>query len=126
MMETILDYFLKLLPWIAVLALPIGYWKQVLHIHHHKEVRDLNPSAFILFLIAYISLGIEAVIIDSDVFLWKNILVSIPTIVIIWQIFRYKDSQWVEYDDIKEKAGKAKSLNKRINMKGKEEEDSKD
>ena len=126
MWETILDYFLKLLPWIAVLALPLGYWKQVWHIHLHKEVRDLNPSAFILFLIAYISLGIEAFIIDSDVFLWKNILVSIPTIVIIWQIFRYKGSKWVEYDDIKEKADKAKSLNKRINIKGKEEDNKND
>ena len=123
MMELVLSYFLKILPWIAVLALPLGYWKQVWHIHKHKEVRDLNPTAFILFLVAYISLGVEAIVIKSDVFLWKNILVSIPTVVIIWQIFKYKGSKWVEYDGMKENAEKTKALNKRINLKSKDKED---
>lgn len=123
-----LEKFLAIIPWIAVVALPLGYWKQVWHIYKHKETRDLDLGAFILFLIAYISLAIEAYAIASRVFLWKNILVLIPTLVIIIQIIYYKNSTWKdeEYEKFKDNAEKNRKLNKNINIKGrKEDEDSK-
>lgn len=127
-MEKFFEIFLSIIPWIAVVALPLGYWKQVWHIHKHREVRDLNLTAFILFLIAYISLGIEAFAIISEVFIWKNILVAIPTIVIIWQIYKYKNSTWIddEYRKMKEKNQDKKSLNKRINLRDKDKKEDED
>ena len=87
-------YLIKLLPWIAVVCLPLGYWKQVWHIHVHKEVRDLSLSSYILFAVAYLLLGIEGYVIDSTLFLIKNILVGIPTLVIIGQIIYHKSDEW--------------------------------
>ena len=77
---------LTILSWVAVVCLPIGYWKQVYHIHIHKEVRDLNLGSYVFFAIAYLFLGMEAYAIDSMVFLVKNLLVIIPTGVLIYQI----------------------------------------
>lgn len=124
-----IEKILAIIPWIAVVALPVGYWKQVWHIYKHKETRDLDLGAFVLFLIAYISLAIEAYAIASKVFLWKNVLVIIPTLVIIIQIIHYKNSTWKdddEYEKFKDNAEKNRKLNKNINIKGrKEDEDSK-
>lgn len=114
---------LKIIPWIAVVSLPLGYWKQALHIYKHKETRDLDLGAFILFLISYISLAIEAYSIASKVFLWKNLLVIIPTIIIILQILYYKGSTWKEYEKIKENQENNKNLNKRINIKASSQKD---
>ena len=119
-----LEKILAIIPWVAVIALPLGYWKQVYHIYKHKETRDLSIVAFCLFLIAYVALSIEAYLISSKVFLWKNILVFIPTVVIIFQIIYYKNSTWQddgEYKAFKENAEKNKKLNKNINVKGKKE-----
>lgn len=84
----------EVIPWIAVILLPLGYWKQVWHIHIHKEVRDLNLGSYVLFAFAYMALGFESVLIGSEVFLIKNILVGIPTIIIIIQILIHKEDKW--------------------------------
>ena len=89
-----MDLFLKIIPWIAVVFLPLGYWKQVWHIHKHKEVRDLNLGSYILFAIAYMVLGIESVMVDSCIFLMKNILVAIPTLIITFQIIVHREDKW--------------------------------
>ena len=114
---------LSILSWVAVICLPIGYWKQVWHIHKHKEVRDLNLGSYIFFAIAYLFLGAEAYAIDSYVFLAKNALVIIPTGVLIYQIIVHRKDKWEdgEYSRMAEKSNCPKHLHlhKRINIKSK-------
>ena len=114
---------LELLSWVAVICLPIGYWKQVYHIHIHKEVRDLSLSSYIFFAVAYILLGVEAYAINSTVFLVKNLLVIVPTGVLIYQIIVHRKDKWVD-DDYTKMAEKSsdpqhKQMHKRINAKSK-------
>lgn len=109
-------------PWIAAFCLTIGYWKQVYHIHKHKEVRDLNLSSYILFAISYFFLGIESYNINSMVFLVKNLLVGVPTIIIIFQIIYHKGEKWVgdnEYERMAQQSKCPKNLqmHRRINMR---------
>lgn len=112
---------IKILSWAAVILLPLGYWKQVWHIYKHKEVRDLNLFSYILFAMAYLFLGIEAYSINSQLFLIKNIMVLVPTIVLIYQIIIHKDDDWVdnEYERMAERnsCSKHQLMNRRINAK---------
>jgi uncharacterized protein with PQ loop repeat len=80
--------------WLAAIFLSIGYWLQVYRIHKHKEVRDLSIHSYVFFAIAYVLLGIEGWQIESTLFLVKNILVLVPTCIIIWQIYCHKDDKW--------------------------------
>ena len=86
---------LNIATWLSAGMLSLGYWLQIYKIHKHKEVRDLSLSSYILFAVAYILLGIEANNIDSTLFLVKNVLVLIPTVVIISQIIYHKNDNWV-------------------------------
>ena len=88
--------FMDIAPWLAVLFLSLGYWTQIWHIHKHKEVRDLDVRSYGLFAGSYILLGLEAWHISSTLFLVKNILVLIPTLIIIAQIFYHKADKWVD------------------------------
>lgn len=113
---------LTILSWIAVVFLPLGYWKQVWHIHKHKEVRDLNLGSYIFFAIAYLFLGIEAYAIDSMIFLVKNILVIVPTGVLIYQIITHSKDKWVDdYEKMSVKIADptVKQMHRRINIKAK-------
>ena len=114
---------LTIMSWIAVVCLPLGYWKQVYHIHVHKEVRDLSLGSYIFFAIAYLFLGIEAYAINSTVFLVKNMLVIIPTGVLIYQIIVHRKDKWVEddYGKMAEKSNcpKHQLMHRRINVKTK-------
>ena len=80
--------------WTAAILLAMGYWLQVWRIHVHKEVRDISLPSYILFTIAYMLFGAEAYSINSTLFFWKNILVLVPTIVIIFQVVKHKDDSW--------------------------------
>jgi len=115
--------FLEILSWVAVICLPIGYWKQVYHIHIHKEVRDLSLGSYIFFAIAYVLLGIEAYAINSTVFLVKNLLVIVPTGVLIYQIIVHRTDKWVDcdYEKMAEKSKdpKHKLMHRRISTKSK-------
>jgi len=82
--------------YLAAVALSVGYWLQVWRIHVHKEVRDLSANSYVLFAVAYMLLGIEAVQIDSLLFIIKNGLVLVPTLVIIYQINYHKNDKWTD------------------------------
>lgn len=113
---------LTIISWIAVILLPLGYWKQVWHIHKHKEVRDLNLGSYIFFAVAYFFLGIEAYAIDSMIFLVKNLLVIVPTGVLIYQIITHSKDKWVDdYEKMSEVQSNptVQQMNRRINMKAK-------
>lgn len=86
--------FLSAGSWIAAGFLSVGYWLQVYRIHVHKEVRDLSAPSYVLFTFAYLLLGIEGYKINSMVFLVKNILVIIPTITIVFQIYYHQNDTW--------------------------------
>lgn len=115
--------FVSFLSWAAVVILPLGYWKQVWHIHKHKEVRDLSLSSYIFFATAYLFLGIESYYINSLLFLIKNLLVMIPTLVLIYQIIVHRDDKWddCEYERMAERAScpKHQQIHRRINLKSK-------
>ena len=87
------------LPWVAVLILNAGYWLQIYKIHVHKEVRDLAVSSYIMFDLAYGILAYEAYVIDSQVFLIKNILTATSTTILIAMIWYHKDDEWHDDED---------------------------
>jgi len=86
--------FLSGAAWVAAVVLSAGYWIQIYKIHKHKEVRDLSIHSYVLFAVGYLLLGMEAYSINATVFVVKNILVLIPTIVIILQIRHHRDDKW--------------------------------
>ena len=91
------ELLLAILPWIAIVVLNAGYWTQIYKIYKHREVRDLSYVSFLLFDISYIILAYESYMIESYVFLIKNILTTISSSVIIFLIFIHKDDEW--HDD---------------------------
>lgn len=115
---------LEILSWVAVIGLPVGYWKQVYHIHVHKEVRDLNLISHILFVISFSILATQAFIIESYLFFFKNLLVLVPVSVLTGQIIYHKNDKWEDgkdYDDFARNVKENRFLNmhKRINIKTK-------
>lgn len=121
-LSSLFQYFIKLLPWLAILFLSLGYWKQIWHIHIHKEVRDFNIKSYIYFMVAYIALCLEAYSIDSLVFIWKNIILTIQTGILIYQIKTHQGDKWrglEEYKQMKHRASTKESImmHKKINLK---------
>ena len=53
-------------------------------------------------IIAYVLLGIESYAINSVLFFIKNLLVLIPTVIIIGQIVYHKDDEYVKGEEIKD------------------------
>lgn len=90
---------LDILPWLAIIILNAGYWVQIYKIHKHKEVRDLSITSFLLFDLAYMILAYESYLINSNVFLVKNILTGISTFIIISLIYIHQDDEWHDDDD---------------------------
>ena len=65
----------------------------------HKEVRDLSIAFYGLYLLGISMLLVQAVADDSTIFMYKQIFVLIPTVIIIGQIFYHKKDHWHNEDD---------------------------
>ncbi len=91
--------FLDIISWIAILILSVGYWFQIYRIHVHKEVRDISLLYNILLAIGFGILGFTAYFERSIIFLSKQILTTIPVLVIIGQVLYHKGDRWHERDD---------------------------
>jgi uncharacterized protein with PQ loop repeat len=86
--------FIDIISWIAILILSISYWFQIYKIHIHKEVRDISLTFNILLAIGFSILAVTAYQERSVIFLSKQILTTIPVLIIICQIFYHKNDRW--------------------------------
>jgi len=84
---------ITILSWAAIIILSVGYWFQIWKIHVHKEVRDLSLAYNILLAIGFGILAITALQEGSFIFLVKQIMTTIP-VVIIFQILYHKNDHW--------------------------------
>lgn len=91
--------FLKVISWIAIALLSISYWFQIYKIHVHKEVRDISLSYNILLAIGFLILAFTAYYEHSVIFLVKQILTTVPVIIIIAQVIYHKGDRWHDHDD---------------------------
>jgi len=87
-----------IISWIAIILLALSYWFQIYKIHKHKEVRDLSIPYHILLAIGFGLLTWQAYLDNSVIFMAKQILTTIPVIIIVGQIFYHKKDKW--HDDI--------------------------
>ncbi len=89
--------FMKILSWAAVFLLSVSYWFQIWKIHVHQEVRDLSMPFHILLATGFGILTYTAFAEGSTIFLVKQIMTTIPVLVIIGQIVYHRDDHW--HDD---------------------------
>jgi|GEM_PF-1067939 len=92
--------FLKILSWAAVAMLSVSYWFQIWKIHVHKEVRDLSVIYHVLLATGFGILTYTAVAEGSLIFLVKQVMTTIPVVVIILQIYIHRDHHWHDPHDI--------------------------
>ena len=85
---------MEVLSWLAVIALSFSFWLQAWKIHVHKEVRDLSLTSYILFSIAYAILAYRAFDDETWIFMVKQLGTFIPSVVIVYQIFKHKNDRW--------------------------------
>ena len=90
-------YLVKILSWSAIFLLSISYWFQIWKIHVHKEVRDLSMAYHVLLAVGFGILTYTAYVEGSTVFIVKQIMTTIPVLIIIGQIIIHKEDHW--HDD---------------------------
>ena len=78
------------LSWLAIFLLSISYWFQIYKIHQRKEVLDLSLSYHICLALGFGMLTYTAIVEDSQIFLVKQIMTTIPVIILISQILYFK------------------------------------
>lgn len=91
--------FIYWLSWSAVFLLSISYWFQIWKTHVHKEVRDLSMTYHVLLALGFGILTYTALIEGSKIFLAKQILTTIPVLVIIAQIVVHRNQRWHDDED---------------------------
>lgn len=91
--------FIYWLSWGAVFLLSISYWFQIWKIHAHKEVRDLSMTYHILLATGFGILTYTAYLEDSFIFLIKQIMTTVPVVVIIGQIIVHREDRWHDEAD---------------------------
>lgn len=85
---------LTTLSWIAIVLLSVSYWFQIWKIHVHKEVRDISLTYNVLLAIGFGTLTFTAVREHSLLFLVKQIMTTVPVIIIIGQVIYHKNDRW--------------------------------
>jgi len=95
-----------LISWVAIFILALSYWFQIYKIHVHKEVRDLSIIYHVLLAIGFSLLTYQAYLEDSKIFITKQILTTIPVIIIIFQIWYHRKDKWHDDQDKFCKCGK--------------------
>ncbi len=91
--------FVQFLSWSAIFLLSISYWFQIWKIHVHKEVRDLSMVYHLLLATGFGILTYTAYIEGSVIFIVKQIMTTIPVLIIIGQIIIHKEDRWHDDDD---------------------------
>ena len=79
---------------IAIALVSAGYWKQVWHIHKHKEVRDISAGGYISMDIGFTILMFIAYSENSTVFMLKQLSSLVPCCIIVWQCNKHKKDTW--------------------------------
>lgn len=90
---------LNTVSWIAICILSISYWFQIYKIHVHREVRDISLAYNVLLAIGFTVLGFTAYFEGSVIFFAKQVLTTIPVIIIVAQIIYHKNDRWHEQQD---------------------------
>ena len=90
---------LMIVSYIAIALLSISYWFQIYKIHVHKEVRDLSIPYHIFLALGFGMLTVTAYAENSTVFMIKQVLTTIPVLIIISQIFYHKKDKWHDDQD---------------------------
>ena len=85
---------LEILSWFAIVILSVSYWFQIWKIHIHKEVRDISLTYNILLAIGFGILAFTAFQEKSLIFLVKQIMTTVPVIIIIFQVLYHKNDRW--------------------------------
>ena len=93
------NYFVQILSWSAIALLSISYWFQIWKIHVHKEVRDLSMTYHVLLATGFGILTYTAFLENSTIFVVKQVMTTIPVLIIIGQIITHKDSHWHDDED---------------------------
>jgi uncharacterized protein with PQ loop repeat len=93
------NYFVQILSWAAIVLLSVSYWFQIWKIHVHKEVRDLSMAYHVLLATGFGMLTYTAYVEDSKIFIVKQVMTTIPVIIIICQIIIHKEDHWHDDDD---------------------------
>ncbi len=91
--------FVQFLSWSAIFLLSISYWFQIWKIHVHKEVRDLSMVYHVLLAVGFSILAYTAYIEGSVIFIIKQIMTTIPVLIIIGQIIIHKEDHWHDAKD---------------------------
>ncbi len=85
---------LMIFSWIAVVLLGAGFWFQIWKIHVHREVRDLSGLYYGMLAIGYGILTVTAYVERSWIFIAKQIVTFVPTVVIMGQIYYHRGDEW--------------------------------
>ena len=90
---------IMIVSWTAVFLLSISYWFQIWRIHVHKEVRDLSLTYHFLLALGFGILAVTAFVEGSTIFLIKQVLTTLPVVVIISQILYHRQDTWHDAAD---------------------------
>ncbi len=85
---------LDILSWLAIVILSTSYWFQIWKIHIHKEVRDISLTYNVLLGIGFGILSFTAFKEKSLIFFVKQIMTTIPVLIIILQVLYHKNDRW--------------------------------
>jgi len=88
-----------IISWVAIFILALSYWFQIWKIHVHKEVRDLSVPYHVLLALGFGMLTYQAYLDGSTIFLVKQILTTLPVLVIIGQILYHREDKWHDDED---------------------------
>lgn len=95
----VVEQYINEISWFAVALLCSSYWFQIWKIYVHKEARDLSLTYHVLLAIGFGILAFTAYVEGSVIFLAKQVLTTIPVLIIIAQILYYKDD-WHSSEDL--------------------------
>lgn len=85
---------LYLVSWVAIALLSVSYWFQIYKIHVHKEVRDISITYYILLSLGFGILAITAYSEGSVIFFVKQIMTTVPSIIIVLQVLYHRNDIW--------------------------------
>jgi len=84
----------QIISWIAIVILSVSYWFQIWKIHVHKEVRDISLTYNILLAVGFGILAYTAYQENSAIFLVKQVMTTVPVVIIIFQVMYHRNDKW--------------------------------
>ena len=104
-----------ILSWIAIVLLSISYWFQIFKIYRRKEANDLSILYHVCLAVGFGMLTYTAYIEDSTIFLAKQIMTTIPVLILIGQIF-YFDRYYKHQNRIMTESQSCENCNTNLNL----------